>query len=157
MYLDIDGVLNSSDDYGRKREWCLDGNKNDPHWLIRFSRGDWVECDKWYMLQQFIYEHDIKVVIVSSWCGGGTDYKSVHEFLDYPEHSKAYCTNGGLERGENVIKHAHDHGISPDDYVIVDDSWRQMYTNWERLIRVDSGVGLTEYDIEIMKELYGIE
>lgn len=155
MYLDIDGVLNSTTDHFEYK-MLRDSNTDvvEPEWFMRFNHGDWVNRDRLKLIQDLAKKHDIKFVIVSAWCGGGTDYRDVHAFLELPIHSKAYNTGGGLSRGEGVQQHVEDHNIDLDDYIILDDSWREMYDDRRRCVPVDGYHGIDDVTIDMIELFY---
>jgi hypothetical protein len=150
IYLDIDGVLNSHSDL----EICKEGNTSGE--LTYFNHGDFVNKGKVSLLHIIQKNTQASFVIVSSWAICKCTYE-IGKFLNIPIHSKAHNCGGGYGRGEGVISHALEHGITADNYVVIDDSWKQMYRDWSRVCRMLNGrEGLNELVVDEVNELFGI-
>ena len=154
-YLDIDGVLNSGEGHELIGKHKMEFTKEPIEWIIPYeTRGDYVNKQQLQLLHTWYKQYDIQFVIVSSWAGSIRSPEDVATFLDIPIHSYAFNTGGGYGRGRGVILHAQHYRIN--NYVILDDSWRQMYEDWSHNVRVNGRIGLTELDLLEANEILGI-
>ena len=152
IYLDIDQVLNCYEDHERLHN-SLSSSGLVPEDIYFYTKGDYVVKDKLERLQKIVNEYDASVVIVSSWDTFKGDGERICRFLGVKHHSNAYNTGGGEGRGRGVIKHAQDHGILTDDYIIIDDA-DCMYEDQSRLVHIDGRKGITDADVEAIKRFW---
>lgn len=152
IYLDIDQVLNCHPDHERLHN-SLSGTGIIPEDFLFFSRGDYVVKDKLKRLQAIVKKYNASVVIVSSWATFEGDGERICRFLSVPYHSDAFNTGGGIHRGKGVIEHAKHHNIDADDYIIIDDA-ECMYEDTCRLVNIDGRIGITDADVESIKNFW---
>lgn len=142
IYLDIDGVLNSGEDFTN----LCNGSDNVSYKTRCFiNQGNYVEYYKLQILHRIIKECNASVVIVSSWANVLQTGEYICSCLELPYHSEAYYTGGGEYRGMGIQRHVHDYDLIDSDYIIIDDSQR-MYYSKERLITIDGRYGITTSD-----------
>ena len=122
VFLDIDGVLNSSDFFASN---CEEVKKfkydlNDTYMLLKRQMMD-IDYKKVAILKEIINETDAKVVITSSWkklkifpyvmcnliCEGIPIIDITHD--------------KGYDRGTGIKKYLLEHDVDVDGYVILDD------------------------------------
>lgn len=144
IYLDIDGVLNSSIEYQILENVYSTGGEI-PSNIIFYDRANYIETNKLSLIHRIVRKYDARVVIVSSWVCKHRESIEICEFLGVPYHSDALTTCGGVYRGRGVKNHAMKHDIK--DYIIIDDS-AVMYEDSTHLIDIDGLVGITEDDLQ---------
>lgn len=137
IFLDIDGVLNKPSDRALRKVY--------PHrYMTRPSRpGDFLNLQMVYILRRLCEIHDCEIVIVSSWASSKEDVLEISEMLGFSTDvvGKTDYTGGGINRGESVKRYVRENGIT--DYVILDDSWQEMYGDHSHVVEIDGKVGLT--------------
>ena len=141
LYLDIDGVLNNQEDF----EHLISKDFIDPENYLLFDTGHFVCKRKLNLLKEFIDEHDLSVVVVSSWTHRLKGHKNVCDFLNIPCFGEEGSFSGGFVREKRIKQHIIDHKIK--DYIVIDDAGDNGYTDMKNLITVDGSVGLTKEDI----------
>lgn len=150
VFLDIDGVLNSSIDFNLIKI-------GDTSSLMFFKGGDFICKNKLKRLQKFLDEIDARVVMVSSWFWGDPKIaKHALENLDMIEFlgltNRTFLiskhTGGGLGRGQEVKNIVNI--LDLKDWIVIDDAGSHMYDFDTHII--NGLVGLTDEDIDILKE-----
>ena len=141
LYLDIDGVLNNQEDF----EHLISKDLKDPDNYLLFDTGHFVCKKKLNLLKELIDEHDLSVVVVSSWIHRLKGHQNVCDFLSIPCFGEEESFSGGFVREKRIKKHVIDHKIK--DYVVIDDAGDKGYTDMKNLITVDGSIGLTKEDI----------
>lgn len=152
IYLDIDQVLNCYDDHERLHH-SLSSSGLIPEDIYFYTKGDYVVKDKLDRLLEIVNHYGAQVVIVSSWATFKRDGENICRFLGVKYHSDAYNTGGGIERGRGVKQHALDHNLEETDYIIIDDA-DSMYEDQSRLIHIDGRKGITDDDVEYIKNFW---
>ena len=148
IFLDIDGVLNST-------EWekkCRIGKRI--HEDLDFSFCPAMVTRLWNTLREL---PDIKVVLSSSWrfylrevntrlgkAGFGMIIDEIlpgiEDYKKYPDTSRGVLIRNYLQGNEK--------------YIIIDDDLNLLESQYSHLVRPNSRVGLTEEDCDNIKELY---
>lgn len=143
VYLDLDGVLNNSQNASLH-----------PRSSIKLFKdiGDYVELDKLAKFQCFCQQTNASVVLISSW---GISYrkkfKKLRDFLDINLVGLGDAMGGGDSRGRGVDTHRSRHAIS--HYLIIDDS-DHFHQDKSHLCSPMGNVGLTDKDYERCWSIY---
>jgi len=139
IFLDIDGVLNSPNDAEVRSRF--------PHWYkIRPSQpGDFISLAMARLLKDFCDSYAAEVVIVSSWASSEDDLSEIKKMLDVNVVAKTKYTGGGINRGESVYRYVRENNI--DRYVILDDSWEEMYGDHSHVVKISGRAGITSANI----------
>ena len=140
VFLDIDGVLNSTSWWARRTTMEFPFREFDPACLER--------------LEVLLYEHDAALVISSSWRSGRDTadvrnlFNEVGEFwglgLGLPERIVGATEVLERERGEEVASFCSEHEVRR--YVILDDQTDFFET--QPLVWIDPAHGLRDADID---------
>lgn len=150
VFLDIDGVLNSSEDYNLL-------NTGQVSSLKFFKRVDFICKYKLKRLQKFLDEIDARVVMVSSWFWGDPKIeKHVLENLDMIDFlgltSRTFLvskhTSGGLGRGREVQRIVET--LDLKNWIVIDDAGDKMYPFDTH--QINGAIGLTDEDVLILKQ-----
>jgi hypothetical protein len=147
MFLDIDGVLNSSDNMSAQANlWHID-NKHKSR--DKFGHLFDERCVRW--LQYIIYKTNCKIVISSTWRYSGLEeMKKMWEERNLPGEIidiTPDCSNlrkSGIyivvKRGDEIEKWLTDNKENVDSYVIVDDDDDML--EHQHLVKTDTMIGL---------------
>lgn len=162
LFLDIDGVLNHHDFYEDRQKKIEDDIWDLVH--------PYSELDKncVNLLGEFCEEHNIKVVISSTWRRGRSiesfnemfsQYRGKIEVIDKTPsyHTKGWVRGNEIhwwmEDNEDIIGcRYHDYY----DYCILDDDSDMLYWQRNNFIKVDRYVGITPQTLWEMKRIYRI-
>lgn len=151
IFLDIDGVLNSS-----QNVWKFIKN---PDLLPNYrflNKGDWVEVNLLNKLIRLVEEEDAKIVGVSSWFtfikNKESEIKEIENVLLLPVYGVSHSTGGGVSRGHGVLSWLEEQGYdeSKDSFVVLDDGGERYY-GFPTVI-TNGRIGLTDDDINLAKE-----
>ena len=158
IFLDIDGVLNHEDFYERRMIAQRKG-ESFPHYNI--------DPQSMSLLNEFVGEYDIKIVISSTWRADGVE--ALQEIFDkYGDNfdiigATPYITHLAAQRGNEIFAWIMNNrkviGQSYFDYknyVILDDDDDMLYQQKDNFIHVDTKHGLNTTVILKMKEVLNL-
>lgn len=155
LFLDIDGVLNSNEDHLIHEAWwdMFSTRLNDKYVYGKLS-GDFMSKKKLNFLSEIIEKYGFKLVGVSSWFS--TRYTPVHfsRTTGLLMEETTSHTGGGKGRGQSVEEYVRLH--NPDKVIILDDSWREMYSLEQQekyCVHIDGRSGLRECHLKEIEKL----
>lgn len=153
IFLDIDGVLNSEE----FAIWC-----NEFPDFVREGGSNWVDPKAVRMITSLCEEHDVKLVISSSWRLFDTT-STIEHFKNYRDLTPLCKYIVGVtprnsddriweSRGEEIQQYLDSHP-EVENYVIVDDDNDMLESQKDHFVRCNYVFGLIPSRVEKMKEI----
>ena len=157
IFLDVDGVLNSEE----FACWCHEFPD-----FVREGGSNWADPIAVRMITSLCEEHDIKLVISSSWrmfdvkstIDCFKNYRDLTPLCKYIIGVTPRNTNDQVweDRGEE-IQHYLDTHPEIDNYCIVDDDNDMLDSQRDNFVRTNSTHGLTIYDCDKIRKILNCE
>jgi hypothetical protein len=151
IFLDIDGVVNSEE----FAIWCHDNPE-----FIKNGGSNFVDPDVIHMLVNLCKEHDIKIVISSSWRlfdlqSTIEEFKRYRDLIPLCEYIVGVTPRNMDDRiwesrGEEIQQYLNDHP-EIDRYVIIDDDNDMLKSQKEHFVRCNYLFGLIPSKLEEVK------
>lgn len=153
IFLDIDGVLNSEE----FACWCHEFPD-----FVREGGSNWVDPNAVKMITSLCEEHDIKLVISSSWRLFDTT-STIEHFKNYRDLTPLCKYIVGVtprnmddriweSRGEEIQQYLNEHP-EIENYVIVDDDNDMLESQKDHFVRCSYVFGLIPSRVEKIKEI----
>lgn len=137
IFLDIDGVLNSSITH----KYAPDSEK-------LFIGSDWVYVPMLQTFKNFVIGHNAKIVGVSSWFSTKQPQENVKimEALGLAEYfiGTTDYTGGGMSRGSSVLRYVEQNQLTR--WAVLDDAGASMY-QFPTVI-VNGRLGISKFDLD---------